>query len=45
MLRTNFLFYGCRLVLLSGGGVGCWEGGNVGSRAKGTLARRGLPVP
>ena len=45
MLRTNFLFCGCRLVLLSGGGVGCWEGGSVGSRAKGTLARRALPVP
>ena len=35
ILRTNFLFCGCRLVLLSGGGVGCWEGGSVGSRQRG----------
>lgn len=26
MLRINFLFYGCWLVLWAGGGAGCWDG-------------------
>ena len=42
MLRINFLFYGCWLVLWAGGGVWCWDGmWGAGQRepwAKGGLA-------